>query len=287
MPTRGTFRVAVFVWGGWIHFSEKGRNMSLEMMPWAEWRRRKTVLQCKKTKKFFARGAPREAKLDAAAADAAVASVRAFITAHFAAHDASHDSAHTRRVAALARGILAEESARDAVLAADAAAPLVVELAALLHDVDDAKYGGDAAGAPAAAAALAAAGAPAALAARVLRAVARVSWTAEAARRTARGGRAEEEEDDDACAAAVCDADRLEAIGAVGVARCFAFGGARGRPLASSVAHFREKLLRVEAFMKTRAGRARARARARLVEDFLRAYEDEAREAGEGAAAGK
>lgn len=63
----------------------------------------------------------------------------------------------------------------------------------------------------------------------------------------------------------VQDADRLDAIGAVGVARTFAFGGARGRALEDTVAHFDEKLLRLEGMMKTEEGRRLARERTRRV----------------------
>jgi uncharacterized protein len=56
---------------------------------------------------------------------------------------------------------------------------------------------------------------------------------------------------------AVQDADRLDAIGAVGVLRCAAFSGVRGRALLapgdSAEAHFHDKLLRVKRYMKVRA----------------------------------
>ena len=49
----------------------------------------------------------------------------------------------------------------------------------------------------------------------------------------------------------VQDADRLDAIGAVGIARTFAFGGSHGRALDSSIEHFYEKLLLLKDRMNT------------------------------------
>jgi uncharacterized protein len=83
----------------------------------------------------------------------------------------------------------------------------------------------------------------------------------------------------------VQDADRLEAIGAVGLARCLMLGGAMGRPLyaaedpfcarrapddrASAVDHFYTKLLKLEGTMQTAGGRREARARTEFLERFL------------------
>lgn len=64
------------------------------------------------------------------------------------------------------------------------------------------------------------------------------------------------------------DADRLDALGAVGIARAFSYGGARGRDLSETVAHFEEKLLRLEGMMKTGEGRRLARARGERVAVF-------------------
>jgi uncharacterized protein len=49
----------------------------------------------------------------------------------------------------------------------------------------------------------------------------------------------------------VRDADRLDAIGAVGIARTFAYGGKHGRGLQDSIAHFHEKLLLLKDMMLT------------------------------------
>ncbi len=87
----------------------------------------------------------------------------------------------------------------------------------------------------------------------------------------------------------VQDADRLDAIGAVGIARCFAFGGAKGRLIfdpehppelhgsfeayrkksGPSINHFYEKLLLLKDRMQTDSGRSLAAERHRFLETYL------------------
>ena len=73
----------------------------------------------------------------------------------------------------------------------------------------------------------------------------------------------------------VQDADRLDAIGAIGIARTFAFGGKHGRNLESSIDHFHEKLLRLKDLMNTAKGKETALARHAFMESFLREWESE------------
>ena len=87
----------------------------------------------------------------------------------------------------------------------------------------------------------------------------------------------------------VRDADRLDAIGAIGIARTFAYGGAKGRKLyddneevrfnmseqeyrtksTASVTHFYEKLLLLKDLMVTKKGRELAEERHTFMEQFL------------------
>jgi uncharacterized protein len=90
------------------------------------------------------------------------------------------------------------------------------------------------------------------------------------------------------------DADRLEAIGAVGVARTFMFGGAHGLPMAEDEAmptnalfdpnvrpkgsvyrHFYEKLLHLAEGMHTAPGRELAASRHQFIVVFLKQFESE------------
>lgn len=76
--------------------------------------------------------------------------------------------------------------------------------------------------------------------------------------------------------AIVQDADRLDALGAMGIGRAFTFGGARGRRLEDSVEHFDEKLAHLEGLMKTGEGRRLARVRLERVNAFRGWWEEEA-----------
>ncbi len=84
----------------------------------------------------------------------------------------------------------------------------------------------------------------------------------------------------------VQDADRLDALGAVGIARCLMLGGALGKPLydpdapfpqqrppddtRNVIDHFYVKLLKLADTMHTRAGKAEAAQRTIFMREFLR-----------------
>ena len=93
----------------------------------------------------------------------------------------------------------------------------------------------------------------------------------------------------------VRDADRLDAIGAIGIARCFNFGGFKNRAIydpaispktgmtkaeykksaAPSINHFYEKLLLLKDKMQTDTARQIAEDRHRFMEDFLEQFYEE------------
>lgn len=91
------------------------------------------------------------------------------------------------------------------------------------------------------------------------------------------------------------DADRLDSIGAIGIARVFAYGGKIGRPIhdphippkifenaidyqtytGTSINHFYEKLLKVENSMNTEYARKLAHKRTLFIKDYLEEFDQE------------
>lgn len=87
------------------------------------------------------------------------------------------------------------------------------------------------------------------------------------------------------------DADRLDAIGAIGIARVFATGGSLKRPFYNiddpfckartpddktwTVDHFYQKLLKLESLMNTKSGKIEAKKRTQILEEFLNQLKDE------------
>ena len=78
----------------------------------------------------------------------------------------------------------------------------------------------------------------------------------------------------------VQDADRLDALGAVGIARTFAYGGRHDRDLRDSICHFHEKLLLLKDLMNTETARALAEERHAFLLEFLREWDRETGEQG-------
>ena len=76
-------------------------------------------------------------------------------------------------------------------------------------------------------------------------------------------------------AAIVQDADRLDAIGAIGIARAFAFGGCHGNTLDDTVQHFADKLLTLKDSMNTKTARVIARHKHQVMINFLSELDNE------------
>jgi uncharacterized protein len=191
-----------------------------------------------------------------------------------AGDSSGHDWWHIERVRQAALAIGREEGADL----------FVVELAALLHDVSDWKFsGGDHEAGPRAARAwLDKHDVPSAVTDHVCSIIAGLSFKGAGVptpMATLEGQ-------------IVQDADRLDAIGAIGVARTFAYGGHKGQPIydpdspptmhasfeeykkggGSTINHFYEKLLLLSERMNTQTGKRLAAGRHAYLERFLEQF---------------
>ena len=206
--------------------------------------------------------------------DAVIARIQAAVQARLDGEGSGHDWWHVHRVWRMARRIGQAEGA-DLV---------VVELAALLHDIADWKFhGGDETVGPRVAREmLARHDVPNHIAATVATTIAEISFKGEA--ETATPSTLE--------GRVVQDADRLDAIGAIGVGRAFAYGGHKNRAMydprippvrdlgkqayltrgSPTINHFYEKLLLLHERMNTATGRRLATERHQFLRTFLEQF---------------
>ncbi|KAM0790062.1 hypothetical protein ACM66B_005390 [Microbotryomycetes sp. NB124-2] len=238
--------------------------------------------------------------------------------AHHARFDPSHDFYHVRRVTLLALSIahsLANPSTSGKPRHVDL---LVVQLAALAHDMLDKKYlPKDRSGSPPTAKSHLARlykGFEHVITEQqqdlVARIVDNVSYSKEV-KRIAEGKQTQWHE---TCLELHCvqDADKLDAIGAMGVMRCSAYSGVTNRPLHippttsstsgllrpssldatdetvatdSAIDHFDDKLFKLEGMMKTQRGKELARQRTEFMRVFVEQTEREWRDIEQGLSA--
>lgn len=181
---------------------------------------------------------------------------QAYIRKTFLTEGTGHDYYHIERVVINARKILKTEQA-DA---------FIVELAAWLHDVGDYKlHGGVDRSEELITEYLLSINVDKVTIDRVLEVVSQVSFS--------KGNVPTSIE-----AMIVQDADRLDAIGAIGIARCFAYGGSKSRILytpdeemksESSVQHFYDKLFKLKDLMNTQTAKEIAEHRHKFMEQYI------------------
>ncbi|KAI1850663.1 hypothetical protein JX265_004374 [Neoarthrinium moseri] len=199
--------------------------------------------------------------------DKLVSAVTEYVKQYMALYDGSHDFNHIQRVLGLAKHIYAQSPASSGLDLQ------TVILSALLHDVGDKKYlKPDEDASTLVYKLLLSYGADEQLAQKVQTICLGVSYSSEI-KDPARVQNLIKEHPE---LAIVQDADRLDAIGGVGIGRCFTFGGARTeRSMDETVKHFDDKLVRLVGMMKTEVGRQLAQERTERLLLFQKWWDEE------------
>lgn len=207
-----------------------------------------------------------------------VEKTRDFVRATLENAEGGHDWWHIHRVWLNAHRIVEDEDADM----------LIVELAALLHDIADSKFhGGDEEIGPKTAGDfLRELNVDEDIISHVQQIIRNISFKSGFDQKTFHSKELE----------IVQDADRLDAIGAIGIARAFSYGGFKGREIFNpevepnpnmtkeeyknsatpSINHFYEKLLLLKGKMNTKTGKKLAEQRHQFMEQYLQQFFDEA-----------
>lgn len=200
------------------------------------------------------------------------------IKAQFSNESTGHDWWHMYRVWKLATRIADEEPSAD---------KFIVELGALLHDIADWKFnGGDTEAGPKAARKwLEGLGLGDSVIEKIEYIIRNISFKGSQVKQTMNSIEGQ----------IVSDADKLDAIGAIGIARTFAYGGAHGAPIydpnikpmqhktfeeyknskSHTVNHFYEKLLLLKDKLYTGTAKDIAVHRNEIMKDYLKEFYDE------------
>jgi uncharacterized protein len=200
----------------------------------------------------------------------------AFIANEFASEGSGHDWFHVDRVRRLALCIGRTEGSE----------PFITEMAALLHDLDDWKMSGNKSDSPVKAKKwLMEMGLEQDISTKILNVIEDVSFQGAGIPTRVRSVEG----------AVVQDADRLDAIGAIGIARTFAYGGHKSRLIydpavapvlhtdfqsykdntAPTINHFYEKLLLLKDRMNTLTAKSIAEQRHHFMEIYLEQFFNE------------
>ncbi|WP_225983583.1 MULTISPECIES: HD domain-containing protein [Bacillaceae] len=190
----------------------------------------------------------------------AIKAAEEFVKKRFINDTTGHDWQHMDRVRRLSLLIYQTEQTGD---------PELIELIALLHDLSDSKLNGTKkAGEAVLSEWLESNVKNEEIRGKIKRDVSSISFS-----EGLREGLSPE-------AAIVQDADRLDALGAIGIARAFAYGSHKGHPIylpkddsaPSTFTHFYDKLLLLKTLMNTRTGKRLAEERHQFILLFLEQF---------------